>query len=129
MRSWRGEPRRIRTDALKSVSLTSVIDCGVSLPRRTENEPDCLLPAQGRVSRRGSNPSSQHVQSRTMQEGPRRRQSVGLHLTRSAAAGEGDRPRRLTENVIGRGCLNQDWLKDQLGGKLKSAEGAESTDG
>ena len=47
----------------ESVSLTSVIDYGVSIPRRTENQPDWLLPAQERVSRRGSDPSCQHVLS------------------------------------------------------------------
>jgi len=58
----------------ESVRLTSVNDYGVSIPQQTEDQPDCLLPAQERVSRRGSNRSCQHTPScfQNAQDGTRR---------------------------------------------------------
>src|SRR5262245_1929003 len=90
----------------ESVSLTSVLDYGVSIPRRTENEPDELLPAQERVSRRGSDPSCQHAPanesgySQPGQGGKTRRRTqrrggAKTRFTKRTASNDGNQLRRL----------------------------------
>ena len=100
----------------ESVSLTSVNDYGVSIPRRTENEPDELLPAQERVSRRGSDPSWQHTPANQSGHGQpgqggktrrrtRRRGGTWQICRERRANGDGNQLRRLKRSSSFGFCL------------------------